>query len=238
MTPIFTIARREFKAYFLSPIAYVYLVAFLVAVNWFFFRAFFIIGQADMRVFFGMIPWVFLFFAPAVTMGKWAEERKLGTLETLLTLPVCDTDIVLGKFFASLALIATALLLTLPIAVTVAFLGYMDTGPVIGGYIGSLLLGGAYLSIGLVISALTESQIIAFIGGVAVCFLMLIIGTPFIAQGASTELTQFLQYLGLGTHFESISRGVIDSRDMLYYLSIIGFFLYLNVKVLKFRARR
>ncbi len=238
MTSIFTIARREFKAYFLSPIAYVYLVAFLVAVSWFFFRAFFIIGQADMRAFFDMIPWMFLFFGPAVTMGKWAEERKLGTLETLFTLPVRDADIVLGKFFAGLSLMATALALTLPIAVTVAILGDMDTGPVIGGYIGSLLLGGAYLSIGLVISALTESQIIAFIGGVAGCFLMLIIGTPIVVTGISGALAQFLQQLGLGTHFASISRGVIDSRDILYYLSIIGFFLYLNVKVLKVKARR
>ncbi|MFH1829981.1 MAG: ABC transporter permease subunit [Pseudomonadota bacterium] len=238
MTFIFTIARREFKAYFLSPIAYVYLIVFLVAVSWFFFRAFFIIGQADMRVFFEMIPWIFLFFAPAITMGKWAEERKQGTLETLFTLPVRDAEIVIAKFLAGLALLATALVLTIPIALTVALLGNMDWGPVIGGYIGALLLGGAYLSIGLLISALTESQIIAFIGGLAGCFVMLVIGTSFIAGDASGSFAHFLQYMGLGTHFASIARGVIDSRDVIYYLSVIVLFLYLNLKVLKVRARR
>ena len=238
MKNVITIAWREFKAYFLSPIAYVYLVVFLVAVSWFFFRAFFIIGQADLRMLFDMMPWVFLFFVPAVTMGKWAEERKLGTLETLFTLPVRDVEIVVAKFLAALALVALSLALTIPIALTVALLGNMDWGPAIGGYVGCLLLGGAYIAIGLVISALTESQIIAFVGGVAACFLMLVVGTPFVAGGGASTLAQFLQYLGLGTHFTSLSRGVIDSRDVIYYLSIVGFFMYLNLQVLKARARR
>jgi ABC-2 type transport system permease protein len=238
MRNVITIAWREFKAYFLSPIAYVYLVVFLVAVSWFFFRAFFIIGQADLRMLFDMMPWVFLFFVPAVTMGKWAEERKLGTLETLFTLPVRDVEIAAAKFLAALALVALSLALTIPIALTVALLGNMDWGPAVGGYVGCLLLGGAYIAIGLVISALTDSQIIAFVGGVAACFLMLVVGTPFVTGGGASAFAQFMQYLGLGTHFASLSRGVIDSRDVIYYFSIIGFFLYLNMQILKVRARR
>jgi ABC-2 type transport system permease protein len=238
MRNVITIAWREFKAYFLSPIAYVYLVVFLVAVNWFFFRVFFVIGQADLRPLFDMMPWIFLFFVPAVTMGKWAEEKKLGTLETLFTLPVRDIEIAVAKFLAALMLVALSLVLTMPIALTVALLGNMDWGPAIGGYLGCLLLGGAYIAIGLVVSALTESQIIAFVGGVAACFAMLVVGTPFITGGATSGFTQFLQYLGLGTHFASLSRGVIDSRDVIYYFSVIGFFMYLNLQILKFRARR
>lgn len=238
MNSIWTIARREFTAYFTSPIAYVYLITFLVVTTWIFFRTFFLFGQADMRPFFGLMPWVFLFFVPAVAMGKWAEERRQGTLEILFTLPLRDRDIVIAKFLAGLALIATALLLTVPIALTVAAVGDLDWGPVIGGYLGLLFLGGAYLSIGLVLSACTENQIVAFILGVVACFALLMIGTPLIVGGASGLTTQALQYLGLGTHFESIARGVVDSRDVIYYLSAIGFFLYLNLKVLETRARR
>lgn len=238
MKTILTIAKREFTAYFTSPIAYVYLITFLAVANWFFFRSFFLIGQADMRVFFGLMPWVFLFFVPAVAMGKWAEERKQGTLEILFTLPIRECDVVAAKFFAGLMLIATALLFTLPMVITVAFTGNADLGPVMGGYLGLFFLGGAYLAIGLVISALTENQIIAFIIGVVVSFFMLIIGTPFVVGGVSGILARAIQYLGLGTHFESIARGVVDSRDIIYYLSVTGFFLFLNLKALETRARR
>lgn len=237
MRSIWTIARREFVAYFISPIAYVYLITFLVITSWLFFRGFFLIGQADMRAFFGMMPWIFLFFVPAVAMGKWAEERKLGTLEILCTLPIRDAEIVIGKFAAGLGLIVTALVLTLPIALTVWLVGDLDWGPVVGGYIGLIFLGGAYLSVGLTISSLTENQIIAFILGVAVSFVLLIIGTPIIVGGGRGLLTQALQYLGLATHFSSIARGVIDSRDVVYYLSVIGFFMYLNFKAVRTRAR-
>jgi len=235
---ILTITRREFKAYFLSPIAYVYLITFLVIVNWIFFRTFFLMGQADMRAFFGMMPWIFLFFVPAVAMGKWSEEKKLGTLEILFTLPIRNSSIVIAKFLAGMGLIATALLLTFPMALTVALLGEMDWGPVIGGYLGLLFLGGAYLSIGLMISSLTENQIVAFILGVAGSFLLLIIGTPLVIGGKSSFSSLILQYMGLAAHFESISRGVVDSRDIVYYLSAIGFFIFLNLKILETRARR
>lgn len=236
MKTLWTIAWREFKAYFISPIAYVYLTVFLVTVNWIFFRTFFLINQADMRLFFDIMPWVFLFFVPAVSMGKWSEERKLGTLEIMFTLPVRNFSIIAGKFTAGLMLIVSALVLTIFIPFTVFLLGPIDIGPIIGGYLGLVFLGGAYLAVGLFISALTENQIIAFIGGVAISFLLLIIGTPLVVGGATGQISQIIQYLGLGTHFMSIARGVIDSRDVFYYLSVIGFFLYLNFIVL--RARR
>lgn len=238
MNSIWTIARREYSAYFTSPIAYVYLTTFLVATCWIFFRSFFLIGQADMRVFFSVMPWIFLFFVPAVAMGKWAEERRQGTLEILFTLPIRDRDVVLAKFAASLSLIATALLLTLPIPLSVAGIGNLDWGPVIGGYLGLVFLGGAFLAIGLVASALTENQIVAFIAGVVASFVMMMMGTPLIAGGKAGFFTQAISYVGLGTHFESISRGVVDSRDVVYYLSVIGFFLYMNLKVLETKARR
>lgn len=238
LNTIWTIARREFFSYFMSPIAYIYLITFLVISSWIFYRGFFLIGQADMRVFFGMMPWIFLIFVPAVAMGKWADERKQGTLEVLFTLPLRDIDIIIAKFAAGLALIALTLAFTLPIAFTTALLGDMDWGPVIGGYFGLIFMGGAYLAIGLTLSALTENQIIAFILGISVSFLFLIIGTPLIVGGATNWLTQIMQYMGLGSHFESIARGVIDSRDIVYYLSIIGLFIYANLKVLETRARK
>lgn len=235
---ILTITLREYVAYFTSPTAYVYLITFLAIANWIFFRGFFLIGQADLRQLFGMMPWIFLFFVPAVAMGKWAEERKQGTLEILFTLPIADIDIVLAKFLAGLGLIATALALTIPTSITVALLGNLDWGPVMAGYLGLLFLGGAYLSIGLAISSSTENQIVAFILGVAISFILLIVGTPMIGGGNGGMLANAMQYLGLASHFESISRGIVDSRDIIYYLCTIGFFLFINFKILETRARR
>lgn len=237
MSNIATITRREFSAYFLSPIAYVYLVTFLVVVNWVFFHGFFLIGQADLRPLFTIMPLIFLFFAPAVAMGKWAEERRAGTLELLLTLPVKDWHVVVAKFAAGVMLIALAVLCTLPAVVTASLVGNLDWGPVIGGYLGTVLLGGGYLAIGLVFSALTENQIIAFILGVVGCFVMLMIGTPLIAGGSGGMWADMLTYAGLGTHFQSIARGVIDTRDIVYYFSVVGFFLYLNLLVVRKRAK-
>jgi ABC-2 type transport system permease protein len=233
MKNILTIAWREFTAWFISPIAYVTLTVFLVAASGLFFRGFFAMGQADLRLFFDMMPWFFLFFAPAIAMGTWSEERMSGTIETLLTLPVHDSAVVIGKFLAAVGLIATALTLTLPVALTVAVVGDLDWGPVIGSYLGTLFLGSAFLAAGLAISAATESQIIAFIGGIACGFVLLLIGTPIITGGSVNWFAQLLQYLGLGTHFTSIARGVIDSRDVIYYLSVIGIALYVNLIVVK-----
>lgn len=233
MNVIRAIALREFKAYFLTPIAYVYLIAFLVVAHWFFLRSFFLIGQSTLREFFVLMPWIYLFFVPAAAMGKWAEERKSGTIELILTLPISEAQVVLGKFFAGLGLLATALLLTFPLPLTVAWVGEIDLGPLAGGYLGLLLMGGAYLAIGLWVSSLTQNQIIAFILGVIACFALLIIGEPLGTMGVPFWLASLMQYLGLGSHLDSISRGVIDSRDILYYLSITGIFLFFNWKAVE-----
>lgn len=232
MSTVWSIAKKEFLAYFRSPIGYVVLVTFLVLSAFLFFKSFFLIGQADLRSFFLLLPWIFLFYVPAVAMGKWAEERRQGTLELLLTLPVSDRDVVLGKFFAGLGLIGAALACTVPMACTVAALGDLDWGPVIGGYLGLLFVGGGYLAIGLVVSSLTQNQIVAFIAAVVCCFLMLIIGEPIFTAALPPGLVGPVQYLGLSYHFASIGRGVIDVRDIAYYLSFIGFCLWINYRVI------
>jgi ABC-2 type transport system permease protein len=230
--PIF---RRELGSYFNSPIAYIFITVFLGLSSWLFFKGFFVIGEASLRMFFGILPWVFLFFVPAVTMRLWAEERKSGTMELLMTLPVTDTEAVLGKYFASLTFLAVSLALSLVIPVFVAILGDPDPGQVAGGYAGALLMGGAFLAIGLFISSLTENQIVAFIISVVVIFGLFILGEDFVLFGLPDRLVPVFSFIGLGGHYDSISRGVIDSRDVIYYLSIIVFFLYLNVKSIEVR---
>jgi len=170
-------------------------------------------------------------------MRLWAEEQKLGTMEVLMTWPVREHEAVLGKFIAGLGLLAVSLLLTLPLTATVFLLSSPppDAGPVITGYLGLLLMGSAYLSIGLYASSLTENQIVAFIVGVALTFALFIVGEDFVLVAAPVRLAPLLSFLGLGAHFSSIGRGVIDSRDIIYYLSVITFFLYLNVRRLESR---
>lgn len=236
MQNVLAIFRKEFQTYFNSPIAYVFITVFLLVTIWLFFSSFFLINQATMRDFFGLIPLIFLLFVPAVTMRLWAEERKLGTLELLMTLPVSETQVVVGKFLASLAFLGVAMLLTVPLAITVEALGNLDWGPIVGGYLGTMLLGGAYLAIGLYISSLTENQIIAFILSAVVCFGLFIIGEDIILFKLPALIRPFAQALGLGAHFDSIGRGVIDSRDLIFYASTIGFFLYLNVRAVERRT--
>jgi ABC-2 type transport system permease protein len=235
MQNILAIFKREFKSYFISPIAYVFITVYLVVTNFLFFQGFFIINQADMRSYFALLPWVFLFFIPAITMRSWAEEKKVKTLELLLTWPVSDVQVVLGKFFAAFSFLTIAILLSVTIPFTIALLGNPDSGPIIGGYLGALLMGAAYLSIGLWVSSHTENQIVAFILGVVATFALFIIGNPFFTMAVPSGLAPIFNYLGLGTHFESIQRGVIDSRDIIYYISVIGFFLFLNVQSLSSR---
>ncbi len=235
MGTIAALAKKEFKGYFQSPIAYIYLVVFLVFTNWFFFRGFFVMNVASMRGFFSLMPWTFLFLLPAATMRLWAEEQKLGTMEVLMTWPVREHEAVLGKFLAGMGLLAVSLLMTLPLTATVFLVGQPDPGPVITGYLGLLLMGGAYLAIGLYASSLTENQIVAFIVGVFLTFALFIVGEDFVLVAAPSALAPLMSFLGLGAHFSSIGRGVIDSRDLLYYLSVIFFFLYLNVRRLESR---
>jgi ABC-2 type transport system permease protein len=229
------IFKKELKSFFNSPIAYIYTTVFLAFMGWFFFRSFFVIGQAEMRLFFNILPWVFLFLIPAITMRLWSEERKLGTLEIIMTLPVRDIEVVAGKFLASAAFLVFTIVLTFPIAVTVFLLGDPDPGPILGAYIGAVLMGGAYLAVGLFASSLTENQIIAFIVGVVLTFFLFIIGEDFILVSSPEFLAPVLSYLGLGTHYRSLMRGVVDSRDLVYYFSVIFFFLYANVKILETR---
>lgn len=232
MENIQIIAKKEFKSYFISPIAYVFITVFLVISNFLFFQGFFLNNQADMRGYFSLLPWIFLFFVPAVTMRSWSEEKKGRTLELLLTWPISDLEVVIGKFLAAFAFLAVTIFASVTIPITIMTLGTPDMGPIIGGYLGALLMGAAYLAIGLWISSHTENQIIAFIVGVVVTFILFIISNPFVLMAVPHWMAPVLDYVGLGNHFESIERGVIDSRDILYYLSIVGFFLFLNVQSL------
>lgn len=238
MTNITAIFKKEFRSYFNSPIAYIFITFFLGLSSWLFFRGFFLQNQAEMRGFFGLMPWIFLFFIPAVTMKLWAEEKKIGTIEILMTLPIRDYEVVLGKFFASFALLVVTVLLSFVIPFSVMYVGDPDGGIIITGYIGLLLMGAAYLAIGLCASTLTENQIIAFILGIFTCFALLIIGEDIVLFNAPDWLFPIFSYLGLGSHYSSILRGVLDSRDIIYYLSVIGFFLYLSTLAIESRKWR
>ena len=238
MSRVRAMAAREFRAYFNSPIAYVFVMAFVGAAAFTFFNlnAFFARGQADLRGLFQAIPFLTLLLVPALTMRLWAEEAKQGSIEILLTLPAKEHELVSGKFLASWALLAVGLALTLPLVITVAWLGNLDPGPVIGGYIGALLLGAAYLAVGQFISALTENQIPAFILALFVCMGLWGLGTESFTSFFSDRVASLLRAVGTGSRFESIARGVIDLRDLLYYLSLTLFFLTLSVGAL--RAKR
>jgi len=238
MSRVKSVALRELRSYFHSPIAYIFLLAFAGAALFTFFnvKAFFARGQADLRGLFEALPLLTLLLVPALTMRLWAEEAKSGTIELLLTLPAKDAELVSGKFLASWALFAVGLLLTLPLALTVSTLGHLDWGPVIGGYVGALLLGAAYLALGQFVSALTENQILAFILALVGAMTLYGVGTELFTGLFSDRTAAVLRALGTGSRFASISRGVLDLRDLLYYASLTLFFLGLSVGAL--RARR
>jgi ABC-2 type transport system permease protein len=233
MSKVYTIFKRELKAYFNSPIAYIVITVFLLISGWFFSASLFLVNQATLRGAFGIIPLILVFFVPAITMRLISEERKSGTIELLVTMPVKDLDIILGKFLAALALLAVAILLTLTYATAVSVLGDLDPGPVIGGYLGLLLMGAAYLSIGVFASSLTENQIVAFIIGFLVVFALFMIDQILMFVPAS--LVSFFEYLSIDYHFANISRGVIDTRDLVYYLSVTFFALLLATRSLESR---
>jgi ABC-2 type transport system permease protein len=224
MRQVIHIFKKEFKTYFISPIAYIVIAIFLIVTGWFFFSTFFLFDQANLRIFFGLLPITFAFVVPAITMKLFAEELNIGSYELLLTLPVRFRDVILGKFFAGVTFIACMLIPTLAYPLTVSFLGELDWGPVIGGYIGALFLGAAFTAIGLFASSLTRSQIIAFIIGMAICFSLTLIDKMLIVLPQS--ILGFVAYLGADFHFRNIAKGIIDSRDIVYFLSVIFIGLY------------
>ncbi|NLN60603.1 MAG: ABC transporter permease subunit [Deltaproteobacteria bacterium] len=229
MTGALALCRREFNAYFDSPVAYVFIISFLAVTYWFFFRGFFVGNQIQMRGFFFFLPWVFLIFIPAVTMRLWAEEKKMGTVEILLTLPVREYELVLGKFMAGFLFVFASVFFSFSLPLTLGCLGKLDWGPVVGGYLGTCFLGGAYLSIGLFLSNFTKNQIVAFILTILLSFILFILGEDIVLANLPEFWAPFFSFMGLGRHFNSIQRGIIDSRDIIYYLSVTGFFLFMNV---------
>ena len=220
--PIF---RRELRSYFNSPVAYVVIIVFLSIIGWFFTSNLFLMNVATLRIVFELVPLVFLFFVPAITMRLLAEEMKSGTLELLTTKPVRDIEIVLGKFFAAWTLLAAALAPTLIYAISVGLLGSLDLGPVFTGYIGLLLMGGVYIAIGLFASSLTENQIVAFIISFLIILTLFLLDKVLIYVPEAFAST--MEFLAIDYHFSNIARGVIDSRNVIYFGSLLGFSLYL-----------
>ncbi|MEI6149659.1 MAG: ABC transporter permease [bacterium] len=237
------IFKRELRSYFESAVAYVFLIVFLMLTSFLTFGVgqFYENGQADLRGFFFWHPWVYLILVPAVAMRLWAEERRSGTIELLLTMPVTLTQAILGKFLAAWAFLALALLLTFPVTLTTLYLGDPDLGVATTGYIGSLLLAGAYLAVGVMTSAMTRNQVISFVLAVVVCLFLLLAGWPpvtdFLVQAVQDHPS--LQWLPHGvasfsfmSHYESVQRGVITLRDIAYYVSVIVFMLFATHLVL------
>lgn len=238
MSPIAAVMRRELRSYFVTPVAYVFLVIFLVLAGILTFYAgdFYERNQADLQPFFVMHPWLYLVLVPAVSMRMWAEEAKGGTLELLMSLPLTLAQAMLGKFFAAWIFIGLALVLTFPIWITVNYLGSPDNGVILAGYIGSWLMAGAFLAIGACLSAVTQSQVVAFVLTLVVCFLLILVGQPQVMeffQGAlPRKLVNGLAHLSMVRHFEAISRGVLDLRDLLYFVLSMAAWLTAGVLTL------
>ncbi len=218
MRPALYIFKREFASYVISPIAYIVISAFLMVTGWFFFSTFFLHNQASLRNFFSLLPMVFSFIIPAVTMRQMSEEYHIGSYETLMTLPVTAWDVITGKFMAATLFVGMMLLPTLFYPLTVSLLGSLDWGPVVGGYFGALLLGATFAAVGLFASTLTRNQIIAFIIGVVICFFLALIDKMLFFMPQT--LLGLFQYLGADVHFQNISKGVVDTRDLIYFISV------------------
>jgi len=224
MKQVLHIFKKEFYAYFLSPIAYIVISIFLIVTGWFFFSTFFIYNMASMRNFFAMMPIIFSFVAPAVTMRLFAEELNVGSYELLLTMPVTIRQVVMGKFLAGAVFMAMMLLPTVLYPLTISFLADLDWGPVVGGYIGAVMLAGSYCAVGLFASSLTHNQIIAFIIGLAICFSLTMLDKMLFFL--PDNLLSLFSYLGADVHFTNISKGIIDTRDLLYFVSVVFVGLY------------
>jgi ABC-2 type transport system permease protein len=232
MRNIWVIAKRELGSYFTSPVAYVFLVIFLLLTGFFTFTAgqFFERGEASLGAFFGWHPWLYLVLVPAAGMRLWAEERRAGTLELLMTMPITPWQAIAGKFLASWLFIAVALALTFPVPVTANVLGSPDNGMIAAGYVGSFFLAGSYLAITCLTSALTRNQVVALILSVMICLFLILAGfnpvTDLLARWASPAFVDTVAAFSVVTHFDGFGKGVIDSRDVVFFLSVIGFALF------------
>ena len=237
MNNVITIFRRELGSYFATPVAYVFIVIFLIMSGalTFYLGHLYERGQADLNPFFQFHPWLYLFLVPAIAMRLWAEERKTGSIELLMTLPVSTGQAVVGKFLAAWVFIGIAVALTFPLWITVNYLGNPDNGVIFTAYLGSYLMAGGFLAIGACISATTRNQVIAFIITVVICFVFLLAGSPlvlnFFKAWIPQNIVDALSSLSFLTHYASIARGVIDVRDVIYFVSLIGCWLYANALV-------
>jgi ABC-2 type transport system permease protein len=236
---IWTIAKREISGYFASPVAYVFIVIFLLLSGFltFMVAGFFERGQANLMAFFAWHPWLYLFLVPAVGMRMWSEERRLGTIELLLTMPITPWQAIVGKFLASWLVLAISLALTFPIVITVNYLGHPDNGVILASDIGSLLLAGAYLAISAMTSAMTRNQVVSFILSLVICLFLILAGWPpvtsLLTQWASSGLVEMIAAFSVMTHFDSIQKGVIDLRDVVFFLSVIGFCLFATSVIIR-----
>ena len=239
MNGILSIYKREFTSYFVTPVAYVFIVIFLfmTRVFTFYLGAFYESNQADLEPFFRFHPWLYLFLIPAISMRLWSDERKSGTIELLMTLPVSITDTVVAKYLAAWSFTAIALSLTFPMWITVNYLGNPDNTVVLASYIGSLIMAGGFLAIGSCISALTKSQVIAFVISVVICFMFILSGFPMVLDlfedWAPQAVIDAIASFSFLTHFTSIKKGVIDIRDVIYFAALITFWLYVNVVIIE-----
>lgn len=239
MSTLFSIYKREFTSYFVTPVAYVFIVIFLfmTGIFTFYLGAFYESNQADLEPFFRFHPWLYLFLIPAISMRLWSDERKSGTIELLMTLPVSITDAVVGKYLAAWSFTAVALILTFPMWITVNYLGNPDNTVILASYIGSLIMAGGFLAIGSCISAFTKSQVIAFVISVVICFMFILSGFPMVLDifkgWAPQAVIDAIASFSFFTHFTSITKGVIDIRDVIYFGALITFWLYVNVVVIE-----
>jgi ABC-2 type transport system permease protein len=224
---------KELRSFFNSPVAYIVIIVYLVILGWFFTSNLFINGQSTLRTVFDMTPFLLLFFAPAMTMRLISEEKKSGTLELLITKPVQEHDIIIGKFFAAWALYFFTLLPTLVYYVTLTFIGTLDLGAVVGGYLGLMFVGAVFLSISLFGSSLTENQVVAFIVSFLIVFALFMLDKVLIYVPSS--LASVFEYISVDYHFSNIARGVIDTRDLVYYVSAVGVALFMGTLVLQKR---
>jgi len=238
MNKAITIVKKELNSNFNSPLGYIVVSAFLIISGWMFIQSFFIFGQASMRSFFNLLPILFMFVLPAVTMSSWSEEKRSGTVEVLMSFPISTVKVVIAKFLSSFVFLLIMIVFTLAIPMMITNLGTPDRGVILAGYIGALFLGSSYIAIGLWVSSITKNQIISFLVTVVIIFVFYMIGNSMILDTMPSVVASVGKFLSFATHFDSILRGVISLSDILYYISIIVFFLFLNARVVSLKNWR